>query len=129
MTFDEFKKVRRKADELKKEIPTVYDELLSHYERYIMLREKNRCKIRLLYYELENVKGIDYGKQRNTYNHDAHIEKYYSVSDQITELEKENMYLTDCIKGLEYIKDNVKNATLKANLTACYFAIFDELSL
>lgn len=121
MTLEEFRQARRKAEELKKEIPDFYKDLLEKYPRYVMEREKNLLKIDALYYELENVKGVDYAKQRNTYNHDAHIEKYYSISDEITELEQENSFINACIKGLEFIRDSIKDTTLKTKITECYF--------
>lgn len=121
MTLEEFRQARRKAEELKKEIPDFYKDLLEKYPRYVMEREKNLLKIDALYYELENVKGVDYAKQRNTYNHDAHIEKYYSISDEITELEQENNFINACIKGLEFIRDSIKDTTLKTKITECYF--------
>ena len=121
MTLEEFRQARRKAEELKKEIPDFYKDLLEKYPRYVMEREKNLLKIDALYYELENVKGVDYTKQRNTYNHDAHIEKYYSISDEITELEQENSFINACIKGLEFIRDSIKDTTLKTKITECYF--------
>ena len=121
MTLEEFRQARRKAEELKKEIPDFYKDLLEKYPRYVMEREKNLLKIDALYYELENVKGVDYAKQRNTYNHDAHMEKYYSISDEITELEQENSFINACIKGLEFIRDSIKDTTLKTKITECYF--------
>ena len=121
MTLEEFRQARRKAEELKKEIPDFYKDLLEKYPRYVMEREKNLLKIDALYYELENVKGVDYAKQRNTYSHDAHIEKYYSISDEITELEQENSFINACIKGLEFIRDSIKDTTLKTKITECYF--------
>lgn len=121
MTLEEFRQARRKAEELKKEIPDFYKDLLEKYPRYVMEREKNLLKIDALYYELENVKGVNYAKQRNTYNHDAHIEKYYSISDEITELEQENNFINACIKGLEFIRDSIKDTTLKTKITECYF--------
>lgn len=121
MTLEEFRQARRKAEELKKEIPDFYKDLLEKYPRYVMEREKNLLKIDALYYELENVKGVDYAKQRNTYNHDAHVEKYYSISDEITELEQENNFINACIKGLEFIRDSIKDTTLKTKITECYF--------
>lgn len=121
MTLEEFRQARRKAEELKKEIPDFYKDLLEKYPRYVMEREKNLLKIDALYYELENVKGVDYAKQRNTYNHDAHVEKYYSISDEITELEQENSFINACIKGLEFIRDSIKDTTLKTKITECYF--------
>lgn len=99
---------------------------MQEYEHYRIRYEINRNKINLLYYELEGVKGIDYTKEKhNAYNHDAHIERYYNISDQIAEKEKENDFIKECLKGLEYIKDNIKDKEIKAKVTKCFFNVFD----
>lgn len=121
MTLEEFKKQRAKAEELKKDIPPLYNSLFSNYSSYEMEYIKNRCKLDLLYYELEGVKGVDYTKEKGTYNKDARIEKYYSVSDEIAELEKSNDFIYTCIKGLENIRDSIKDASFKNKITECYF--------
>lgn len=121
LTKEEFIARRRKAQELKKEIPQLYGDILSLYERYKLLQLKNGCLLDVLYYELENVKAIDYGKEKGTYNKDAAAERYYNVSDQIAEVEKENAFISSCITGLEAMKDAIQDAELKAKATECYF--------
>ena len=123
ITIEEFRKRRREAEELKKEIPPLYADILRQYETYKMLQLKNGCLLDMLYYELENVKGIDYTKEKGTYNKDAAAEKYYSISDRIAEVEKENVFISSCIDGLTAIKDSIQDAELKAKATECYFNV------
>lgn len=121
MTREEIRQHFKQIEKSKQEIPPFYDELLRHYQRYLHTRQGNDAKINLLYYELEGVKGLDYTREKGTYNKDAHIEKYYSISDQISELEKQNRIIDNCLKGLELIRDSIKDSTLKAKVTQCYF--------
>ena len=121
MTLEEFKARRRKAQELKAEIPEIYSTILETYERYKMAYLKNGCLLDSLYYELENVKGVDYTKEKGTYNHDAHIEKYYSISDQIAEIEKENNFISACLNGLEKIKDSIQDQEIRRKAAECFF--------
>lgn len=123
LTKEEFIARRRKAQELKKDIPQLYGDILSLYERYKMLQLKNGCLLDVLYYELENVKAVDYSKEKGTYSSDARIEKYYSISDRIAEAEKETTFINSCITGLEAIKDSIQDAELKAKATECYFNV------
>ena len=124
LTLEEFKRQQRKAEELKKEIPPLYSDLLEQYGHYARLHLKNGCLLDVLYYQLENVKGIDYSKEKGTYNNDARIERYYSISDRIAEVEKENAFIDSCINGLEAIRDSVQDADMKAKITECYFNVF-----
>lgn len=121
MTLEEFRQARAKIEKLKQTIPWLYDNLFSNYELYVVEYVKNRHKLNTLYYELEGVKGLDYTKEKATYNKDARIEKYYKISDQIAELEKSNDLIYTCIKGLENIRDGIKDTSFKNNVTECYF--------
>lgn len=123
LTKEEFIARRRRAAEMKKEIPQLYGDILSLYERYKMLQLKNGCLLDVLYYELENVKAIDYSKEKGTYSKDAAAETYYNISDQITEAEKEAAFISSCITGLEAIRDAIQDGELKAKATECYFNV------
>lgn len=121
MTLEEFKKRRAEIEKLRADIPTIYDDFLSKYENYTARHTANDIKIGVLYYELENVKGIDPSKERATYNHDAHVDKYYKISDEIARLEKENSFIDNCLKGIEYVRDLITDSSLKSKITECYF--------
>ena len=124
MTLEEFRQLRRQQEESKKFVPTLYADVFEHYSLYKMLREKNRCKLDILYYELEGVKAVDYTKEKGTYNNDARIEKYYRISDDISQLEKENTIIDNVLSGLEYIRDRVKEPSLRAKIEDGYFKTF-----
>ncbi len=121
MTREEFREQRAKIDRLKKDLPELYRGILEQYTRYKLAQLKNSCLIDVLYYELENVKGVDLTKERSTYNHDAHIEKYYSISDRITAAEKEQNFINACLTALEKVKDSIQDPDIKAIATECYF--------
>lgn len=123
MTLEEFKQLRRKAEELKKDIPDIYRDILSNYERYAMKDKMLNIRLDILYYELEGVKAVDYSKEKGTYNKDASIEKYYNISDQIAEIEKEKSFITVCLRGLEAMKDAIQDKDIRAKATQCFFNV------
>ena len=104
-------------------IPDAYREVLHSYSYLKTKRIVNDRIIEGLYYDLENVKGVDYTKQKGTYSEDARIERYYKISDRIEEREKENKVLDNVLNGLEKIKDGITDAEIKARVIEKYFTL------
>lgn len=123
MTLEEFRAMRRRQEKIKDSMPAVYNDILRNYESYRMKYIRNKCKLEVLYYELEGVKAVDPTKERTTYNKDAHIEKHYKISDQIEELEKENAFIDTVLKALESIRDSIVNNELRQRITEGYFNV------
>lgn len=123
MSKEEFIKILDHQREIRKNTPTLYDDVFILYERYKMLHTRNKYRLEILYYELENVKGVDYAKQKATRNEDARIEKYYSISEQISGLEKDNAFIENVLKGLEQIRDGITNKELRDRTTEGYFNV------
>lgn len=123
MTREEFRAMRKRQQEIKDSMPAIYNDILQNYEHYQMRYAMNKCKIDALYYELEGVKAVDLTKERGTYNKDAHIEKYYSLSDEIGKLEQENSFIETVLKALESIRDGIVNTELRNRITEGYFNV------
>ena len=78
-----------------------------------------------LYYELENVKGVDPTKEKNAFNKDLYIEKYYGISDLISEMEKEKSILDEYLESLDRIFSKIADPEMKRSIKAEYMD--DEL--
>lgn len=123
MTFEEFKEIRQHQKEIKKTMPAMYNDIFNLYESYSLEYARNRNEIEILYYELENVKGVNYAKEKSTYNQDRQIEKYYSISDRIKDLEQANTFIANVLKGLEGIRDSIANKEIRDKATEGYFNV------
>lgn len=108
-------------------IPDAYRDVLRNYKYYKVKRIANDRIIENLYYDLENVKGVDYTKEKGTYNENARIENYYKISDHIAEREKENRVLDNVLSGLEKIKDGITDEKVKARIIEKYFTLSLDL--
>ena len=87
--------------ESKKPIPYIYTLLFSEY-RFVKQRyDLNTELIKDLYYELENVKGIDYSREKSSFTKERHDERYYRISDKIEELENQNELIKKYIDASE----------------------------
>ena len=90
------------------------------FENYLQAKRKHdqsKILINILYYELSNVKGIDYTKEKGgSYSEDARIEKYYAISDRIREAEQEEQILKAYIKSLDRILRMVKDEPIREQI-------------
>ena len=102
------------------EIPYIYFCMFHGYRFANTLYTTNKIKISDLYYHLENVKGIDYTKEKMSYNKDQSIERYYKISDRISDLEKQNKLIESYIKFLDGIFKKIEDQDLKKQIKEEY---------
>lgn len=102
-------------------IPYYLDQIFRSY-RYIKRQQKTtRSFIDMLWYELENVKGIDYTKTKGTsINEDERIRKYYRLSDELQRKESEIEIMALYLATAERILKRIINEDLKEEIIKRY---------
>jgi len=95
----------------------------SVFGKYKFMKAKskfNESMIRDLYYEMENVKGIDYTKERSTFNKDRYDDVYFRLSEKIDDLERENRFLNDYFGIADSFLESITNESLKKRINDKY---------
>lgn len=100
-----------------KAIPYYLDQIFSNYAALKKKLENNRNYIELLYYDLSGVKGLDYTKEKRSFNREAQIERYYQISDQIEQIEEQNRIIDEYIKALDQVLTMVKDEKIRETIT------------
>lgn len=94
-------------------IPYVYERMFQYYRSVKMNYQMNSKVISDLYYEMENVKGIDYTKEKGSFSKEKSMNKYHMISDKIDKYEKENITLKAYLDSLEKVCDGIRDPILK----------------
>lgn len=83
--------------------------------------EYDRELLNELWYDLENVKGINYSKQKFSYNEQAKQDRYYHLSDRIQVIEEEIKTLDLYMNALKQIYSRIEQP-LKEQITEEYIS-------
>ena len=118
---DAYIEQQRREKELKKLIPEPFCNFFECAKRLQIEHEKNKVQLEILYYELTGVKGVDYSKQKSTFNQEARTAKYYKISDQIEDIEKKDKYIVICLNLLNKLKEVCKTDEQKEAIEELYY--------
>ena len=102
------------------QIPLIYCTIFSGYASIRSKYKLNHDMISNLYYEMENVKGVDYTKEKAAFNKDRYIERYYKLSDSIEGYEAENKILKAYTDTIERIFESIPDPSLKEAIRKRY---------
>lgn len=77
------------------------DIIFLNYKKFYIYLYRLEIELSDLWYELENVKAVDYSKERTSFNQDLATERYYKISDQIQEKEKDIRFMKAILDGMK----------------------------
>lgn len=105
---------------------SLYDHLFDSYRsikgKYII----NLGTIDNLYYELENVKGIDNTRVKGTYNEERRMNHFYKISELIENYEKENSILKEYLDLMETIANRIPDDSIRKYVKNNYLSIYAD---
>ncbi len=102
------------------QIPFSYSIIFSGYYSAKAKYRSNQELKNHLFYEMENVKGIDYTRDKSHLNKNRYIEKYYKLSDSIEMIEEENKALKSYTDMIEKIFESISDGSLKEAIRQKY---------
>ena len=119
-----YEEIRRREKELTAIIPPPLNEMFKCMKTLQLQNARHTAQLNILYYELQGVKGVDYTREKGSFNQDAKTEKYYQISDRIKELEGEQEYITACISTLNKLKSRIRKKEIQDAITEMYYYKF-----
>ena len=101
-------------------IPYHFERIFENYYKIQRSIVINRKMIENLYQDLSGVKGVDYSREKTSFNKDAHIEHYYQISDYIEMIEQENRIMETYINSLDKILNMITDGDLREAVRGKY---------
>ena len=98
------------------EIPYHLEKIFSTYKQIDHAIKINNNIINALWYQLENVKGIQYNKLKFTFNKDLKTESYYQISEQIDKREKQNSFYKEYLKAINKLLTLIDDSDLQSTI-------------
>ncbi|MDD5792274.1 MAG: hypothetical protein PUD22_06810 [Erysipelotrichaceae bacterium] len=77
-------------------------------------------------YEMSGVKGIDYSRNKGTFNKEMYDKKYYQLSDELSEIDESIQICKSFIVAMDNTLKRIKDQNVAKEIKAIYCKPYDE---